>query len=327
MKKKLKICHVITRMIIGGAQENTLFSCRGQIEDGHDVVLLTGPTYGPEGTLLDKQQVPGLKIEVMEEMHRSIRPLQDLKAVKKMKEYFLQEKFDVVHTHASKAGILGRKAAWEANVPCVVHTIHGSPFHPYEKAWKNAIYVASEKYAAKKCHKVLAVADAMRQLYADKGVIPFADTETVYSGMDLSDYLSDRNSTETRRELNIPEEAFVIVKVARLFEHKGHDYLMKAAEKVCADNAQAIFLLVGDGLLRSEIEDELKEKGLEKNFRFTGLVPPTEVPKYIHAADALIHLSLREGLPRAVVQGMAAAKPVVGYDLDGSPEVILNGIE
>ena len=323
-QRKLKICHLITRMIIGGAQENTLFSCRGQIANGHEVTLATGPTTGPEGKLLEEQNIEGLKVDIFPNMIRALNPLTDFKAYLDLKKYFKEQKFDVVHTHASKAGIIGRAAAWAAKIPVVVHTVHGPAFHRYEKAWRNKLYISAEKFAAKRCHKIVCVADAMTKQFLDAGISKAEMYRTVYSGMNLDDYLNLEQDNTLRDTYGIPADAIVIGKIARLFELKGHEYLIKAAKELVEHNSKVHFLLIGDGLLRSEIEEEIKKLGLEKHFHFSGLIPPRDVPKHTAAMDIVCHLSLREGLPRAVVQGLAAGKPVVAYNLDGAPEVVFD---
>ncbi|WDE96167.1 glycosyltransferase family 4 protein [Lentisphaera profundi] len=326
----MKIAHIITRMIIGGAQENTLLSCMGQVRDGHEVFLITGPTSGPEGELLKKHDTEGLKIIEVPDLIRSINPLKDLRCYYALRQIIKDEKFDVVHTHASKAGIIGRAAAWKEKVSAVIHTVHGPPFHRYEKAWKNKIYIESEKFAAKRCHQLLCVADAMTDQYVEAAVAPREKFKTVHSGMNLEPYTDEPDVCGVRKavreELNLADDAIVVVKVARLFELKGHDFLLDAAEAVCKKHPQLHFILVGDGLLRSEIEADLEQRGLTDRFRFTGLVLPTEVPRYVIAADILCHLSLREGLPRAVVQGLAAAKPAIVFNLDGAPEVVKHNV-
>jgi len=170
--KKLKICHIITRMIVGGAQENTFLSCLGQIEAGHDVTLITGPSPGPEGELLSRWNHPNLKIFENPFLVREISPLKDFRAYLTLKNFLKQNDFDVVHTHSSKAGIIGRFAAWHAKVPFVCHTIHGQAFHAYEKGFKNFLYITAEKFAAKKCHKIYAVADAMIQQCLNENIVP-----------------------------------------------------------------------------------------------------------------------------------------------------------
>ena len=136
MPRKLSICHVITRMIIGGAQENTLYTIQGHLEKGHEVTLITGKSEGPEGSLLQKDCPEGMRLIEVPELLRAINPLKDYLAYKSLLRIFRQERFDVVHTHASKAGILGRLAAAKAKVPFIVHTVHGQAFHPYQSASK-----------------------------------------------------------------------------------------------------------------------------------------------------------------------------------------------
>ena len=123
--RKMKICHVITRMIVGGAQENTLLTIKGHVEKGHESVLVTGFSPGREGELLKNVELPPFRIETFPELVRELSPFKDLMAVIKLRRFFKQEQFDVVHTHSSKAGIIGRLAAHLAGVPVVVHTVHG----------------------------------------------------------------------------------------------------------------------------------------------------------------------------------------------------------
>ena len=116
----------------------------------------------------------------MPELVRELNPLKDYQAVRKLKHLFRERKFDVVHTHSSKAGVVGRIAAWQAKVPVVVHTVHGQAFHRYEKPWKNAIYILSEKYAAARCHRIYAVAQAMIDQCVEAGVAPRDKYQVVY---------------------------------------------------------------------------------------------------------------------------------------------------
>ncbi|MEA2012055.1 MAG: glycosyltransferase family 4 protein [Verrucomicrobiota bacterium] len=320
----MKICHIITRMIIGGAQENTLLTCLGLLEKGHSVTLLTGLTDGPEGTLLDKFNTEGLNIVVEKNLVRQINPLKDFKAYLGIKKYLKENDFDVVHTHSSKAGVIGRIAAKHAQVKNVFHTVHGPPFHAYEKKWKNKLYIAAERISAKYCEKIFTVADAMTKQFLNAKIGSKEMYKTVYSGMDIESFIAKSKNSDLKKSLNIPDDCKVIGKVARLFELKGHIYLIKAAEKVVKEYPNVRFLFVGDGILKNELQKKITDANLEKYFVFAGLISPEKVCDYIAIMDILVHLSLREGLPRAVVQGLATGKPVVGFPLDGTPEVILN---
>ena len=325
MVKKLKICHVITRMIVGGAQENTLLSAIGLAEKGHDVTLITGYSPGPEGELLANfKHIPNVKIIKTSHLVRAIDPIRDTLAYLYLKNVFLREKFDVVHTHSSKAGIIGRAAACAAKVPFIAHTIHGQAFHSYEKPWRNWIYKKLERWAAKRCHIIFAVAKAMITQCMDAHISRFSKYKVVYSGMELKPFLNSTPDTALRKKLGIPEDSPVIGTVARLFPLKGYEYFIQAAEKIVKKYPNVRFLIVGNGILKEKIEKEISNLEMKSNFVFVGLIPPDEIYKYISLMDVVVHLSLREGLPRTVVQALASSKPAVGFDLDGTPEVIVS---
>ena len=141
----MKIAHVITRLIVGGAQENTLLSCEGQHDAGHDVTLLTGPSLGPEGSLMDRAASYGYRVETLDAMRRSILPGRTCFVYRELVRRFRALRPDVVHTHSSKAGILGRLAAWKAGVPLVVHTIHGLSWTSSRRAVVNNAYKSLER--------------------------------------------------------------------------------------------------------------------------------------------------------------------------------------
>ena len=322
----MKVCHVITRMIIGGAQENTLFSIYGLMDAGHQVELVTGPSPGPEGELL-KNSGKNVDLKVVEcpDLVRNISPLQDWKAYRFLLNYFRSNKFDVVHTHSSKAGIIGRLAAHAAGVPLVVHTVHGLAFHRFEKPWKNWIYILLEKIAAAKCHKIYAVAQAMINQCLAAGIGKKEQYQVVYSGMELEPFLTSEKDEDLRKELNIPESAKVLGTVARLFPLKGYEELFKVIPSLIVEFPDLHFLFVGDGSLRQTLEAQAEAGGFRDRISFAGLIPPAQVYRYVAQMDILVHFSLREGLPRAVVQGLASGKPAVAYNLDGTPEVVLSG--
>jgi len=321
----MKICHVITRMIVGGAQENTLLSARGAVEAGHDVTLVTGPSPGPEGELLKRVTCPGLKIVECPFLLREISPLTDLKAFFYLKKLFQAERYDVVHTHSSKAGITGRLAADAAHIPFVAHTIHGLAFHRYEKPWKNAVYILSERIAARHCRRIYAVAQAMiDQSLAAKIGRP-EQYKGVYSGMELEPFLTSQPDSALREKLGIPPGAVVFATLARLFPLKGYEDFIPLAVKLAKELPNVHYLIIGDGKMTEEIKAVIAAENLTDRFSFAGLVPPQEVYRYLALSSALVHFSLREGLPRAAVQALASGKPVIAYALDGTPEVVISG--
>ena len=324
--RPLRICHVITRMIVGGAQENTLLTIRGQREAGQECELVTGPSPGREGELLKQSVNTGLKVTVFPELVRELAPVSDLKAYFRLKRYFEENRFDVVHTHSSKAGIVGRFAARAARVPVVVHTVHGQAFHPHEKWYKNFLYILLERLAARKCDRIFAVAQAMIDQCVAARVAPKEMYKVVYSGMDTTRFSAAARDPELRRKLGIPENARTIVTVARLFPLKGYEFVLPAAERLIAKYPDTHFLVVGDGPMHDELEGLIAAAGLTEHFHFAGPVPPDAVADCLVQGELLWHLSLREGLPRAVVQALACGIPAVGFALDGTPEVLENGV-
>jgi glycosyltransferase involved in cell wall biosynthesis len=328
----MRVLHIITRMIVGGAQENTRFNCLDLVNEyGDDVSLITGPSLGAEGSLLDQTQTqdPSLasKLRVIEEstLIRAIHPWKDQKAYRQLRSRIRSLRPDVVHTHSAKAGLLGRAAAWKEKVPCVVHTVHGAPFHPYQSGLARRFFEACERWAAKRCHHMISVADAMTELMVEARIAERAKFTTIYSGMDVEPFLQANSLREqTRQMLGLKPEHVVFGKIARLFHLKGHEYLLEAAKEVVSKAPNARFLLIGDGILRGEIEHTIASMGLRDHFIFTGLVPPSQIPALVGSMDALVHTSLREGLARAIPQALIAGRPVVSYDIDGAREVVIN---
>ncbi len=324
----MRIVHVITRLILGGAQENTLLTVEGLHHRHHDdVTLITGPAEGPEGDLFDRASSQGLKAEILPELVRPIRPKTDLSAYHKLREAYRRLQPDVVHTHSSKAGILGRAAAWRERVPLVVHTIHGLPFGPSETPAKNHLYIALERWAARRCHAIISVCDAMTEQALAAGVGRPDQFETIYSGMDVDAFLvPPRPRAQVRRELGLADDQIAFATVARLFERKGHDDILAIAPDILAQTPNARFVFIGDGILRESLQTRAASLHIAHAIKFTGLVPPDQIPELLHACDAVIHPSLREGLARVLPQSLISGRPAISYDVDGAKEVVLTDV-
>lgn len=323
----MRVIHVITRLIIGGAQENTLFNVEDLAARYKDrVTLVTGPAEGPEGDLFERARRNRVDLVLLPELVRPIRPREDWATYRRLTRLFTDERPDVVHTHSSKAGILGRAAAHRCGVPAIIHTMHGLPFHPYERWWRNALYRLAERYSARRCDRIITVADAMIKQALAARVATREKFVTIPSGMEVEPFLAAGDQREgTRAELGFGRDDIVIGKVARLFEYKGHDDVIAAAATVVAAVPNARFLFVGGGTWRERLEHKIAAAGLETKFRFTGLVPPDRIPALLAATDMVVHASYREGLARVLPQALITGKPVVSYDVDGAREVVLPG--
>ncbi|CAN5687081.1 glycosyltransferase family 4 protein [soil metagenome] len=376
------ILHISTRLILGGSQENTVLSCEGQARRGHRVHLAFGPIYGPEGSLLQRvaafnqrcraglerttEGAPAAPIltHVIPDLVRQIAPRRDLRARYQIMRLVRAIAPEIVHTHSSKAGILGRAAAWSVYRgaprarPAVLHTIHGPPFMPVEGGplrrlkirAANAVYAVVERRAARQCHRIISVADAMTRQFLARGIGTPGLYTTVHSGMEIAPFITpapNESRAETRRVLGLAEDAVVVVTVARLAQHKGHDDLL-AALPVDELRAAGIALLwVGDGWWRGRLIEHARALGYvvreldragtpgtnpapvdaaRADLVLTGLVPPERIPALLRASDILAHPSAREGLPRTVPQALLAGIPPVAYDADGTREACIDGV-
>lgn len=322
----MKVVHVITRLIVGGAQENTLFTCEDQHRlFGDDVTLIAGPGVGPEGSLEERARSGGYRVEILPELQRAIVPHRDWLAYRRLSRLLARLRPDIVHTHSSKAGILGRLAAHRHGIP-VVHTIHGASFHRGQSLFAFHTYRMLERWAGQFCDRFISVCDAMTAQYVAAGVAPPERFVTIYSGMDVEPFLHPPRPREAvRNAWGLASDDIVVCKVGRLFHLKGHEFLIEAAPQVVREVPNVRFLLIGDGILRDRLENRVHRLGLQQHFVFTGLVPPQRVPELIAASDIAVHASIWEGLARVLPQALIAGKPVVSYDIDGAREVCIPG--
>jgi glycosyltransferase involved in cell wall biosynthesis len=321
----MRVIHVITRLIVGGAQENTIASVLGlRAKPGIQADLISGPTRGPEGSLEGLLAPwPGL-LTTLPQLVRSVAPLKDWLAFLRLTRLFRARRPDLVHTHSGKAGVLGRLAAARAGVPTIVHTIHGPSFGPFQGRLANAVFLSAERRAGRVTTHFVAVAEAMRDQYLAAGIGRADQYSRILSGFALGPFLAAVNDLRVRAQFGLGAEDIVVGKIARLFKLKGHDDLLEVAPALVRACPRLKFLLVGDGQWRARLAARARALGVEKHFVLTGLVPPEAIPALLGIMDILVHLSRREGLARALPQAMAAARPIVACDCDGAREVCVD---
>lgn len=320
----MRATHIITRLIVGGAQENTIASVLGlRDKPGMEISLISGPTTGPEGSLQHLvANVPNL-FTLVRELIRPLNPWKDFRALQRLTKILRLNRPDLVHTHSGKAGFIGRLAAYRAGVRVIIHSIHGPSFGSYQRRIPNRIFLAAERYAAKFTTHFVVVSNAMTEQYLAAGISRRENYTRIFSGFPLAPFLTTKNDLQFRERWGLKESDFVVGKIARLFKLKGHDDLFAVAPQLVRNCPRIKFLLVGGGEWRERFEKMARDFGLEKYFVFTGLVPPEEIPALLGIMDVLVHLSRREGLARALPQALAAARPIVAYDCDGAKEVCI----
>jgi glycosyltransferase involved in cell wall biosynthesis len=322
--RPVRVLHVITRMIVGGAQLNTLLSCTRIDRTRFPSEILTGPETGAEGELISEARAQGVPVHVEPWLVRRVAPLHDAIALARMVRFMRRGRYDVVHTHVAKAGVLGRLAARLAGVPVVVHTAHGFWITFAQSPRVSWAYIRLERFGTGLTDAVVSVSDTITRQLLAHGIGSAAQYTTLRSGIELERFAAaSLDRAAARRRLDLPGDAFVVGSVGRLSPQKAPLDLIRAFAALAGRRPEAHLVVVGDGPLRTETETEASRLGLENRVRFLGL--RRDMPEILGALDALVLVSRYEGLPRVVPEAMAAGLPVVATDVDGTSEAVAHG--
>jgi glycosyltransferase involved in cell wall biosynthesis len=322
--RPIRVLHLITRMIVGGAQENTMLSCALIDRDRFPSEIVCGPQTGSEGELHTETRNRGVRLRIEPSLVREIHPLKDVLALVRLTRLLRRERYDVVHTHSSKAGILGRLAARLAGVPVVVHTVHGWAFTPGQSWPVYRLYVWLERLCARWTDRLVVVAEADRTEGLSIGIGHRERYELIRSGIEVDRYRDEpADRASVRSALGIPADAFVVGSVGRLSPQKAPLDLVGAFEQVARARPDAHLVMVGDGPLRPRVEEARSRSRLEARIHVLGI--RHDVPRLLRAFDALALTSRWEGLPRVFPQAMAAGLPIVATRVDGAPDAVRQG--
>jgi len=279
---------------------------------------------GPGGVLDDEaREIEGLGFETCSSLVRPISPRADLEALRDLTRRLRRLAPHVVHTHSSKAGILGRWAARIAGVPVVIHTVHGWGFHAHQAPWKRWTFIALERAVRRHTTRLVAVSKANVEAGVDRRIARREEFEVIYSGVALEPYRRAAGNGMLRRELGLAPETPLAGMVACLKPQKAPVDFVEVAASVSKDRPDAHFVLAGDGELREEVERAVIAHGLQGRFHLLGW--RRDVPEVIGDLDVLVLTSLHEGLPRVFPEAMAAGRPIVATAVDGGPEAVHHG--
>lgn len=324
-----KVLHVITRLIIGGAQETAMLIAdylahAPDYAGQYHVDMISGPQTGPEGSLIEEVRQRGTSLTILPELRREISPANDWRAVQKLCRMMQDGRYQIVHTHSSKAGIVGRWAAHLAGVPVIVHTVHGWSFHDHMPPVKRQMYVLLEKFGARFSQALIVVSPQDIEKGLAQGIGRREDYYLIRSGIELERFGHPQTPPgQMRQALGIPLEAPIVGSVTRLSPQKAPLDLAAAFAHIHQRRPDAWFVIVGDGPLRPEVEAALQSAGIADRVILTGL--RRDVPELMAAFDVLVLSSLWEGLPRVLPQAMATGLPIVTTRADGSAEAVVAG--
>lgn len=321
---RIPVLHPITRLIVGGAQENTMFTAALLDPQRYRVEVLSGPQTGREGSLIEEVRGRGIPLTIVPELVRQVHPWYDLLALGKLYRFIRRGRFTVVHTHSSKAGVLGRLAARWAGVPVIVHTVHGWSFHGHMHPLVRRVYIILERLAASFTDATIVVTTRDIDKGLRAGIGRREDYHLIRSAIPLDEF--DPASVDrrgVREELGLPPDVPVLGNVGRFSPQKNPLDWVQVAGRVGRALPDCHFLLVGDGDLRAEVEAFLLEEGIAGRTVLTGL--RRDVPRMMAAMDVFLLTSLWEGLPRVIPQAMAMEVPVVANRADGTVEAVAHG--
>jgi glycosyltransferase involved in cell wall biosynthesis len=316
--------HIITRLIRGGADENTLYTVRGLDKRRYTVDLAVG--QGSElqhfGALED------VRVHVVPKLVREAHAWKDLLALCQLVALIRRGRYQIVHTHTAKAGFLGRLAAAIVGAPIIIHTVHGVTFNAHVPPALRWFYLLLERVAARFTHQFVAVGEDVKNIYLRSGVGRPQAYETIYSGMPLREYLDagrmgDPERDALRAELGFEPQHRVVLMAARLEERKGHAYLFQSVHRLKPLHPDLRVLILGDGKDRARLEAHCRTLGIEDIVTFLG--HRQDLPRVLAACDISVLTSLWEGLPRVLVQSAAAGKPILTFDVEGAWEVVRDG--
>ena len=316
-----KVFNVITKLAVGGAQETALRSCAGLRDAGWEVTLVTGPESSPEGDLFNEARRLGARVVTVTALGRRISPRADLRAVVALVRLFRRERPDVVHTHSSKAGLVGRLAARLARVPVVVHTVHGWSFHDGMAPANRAAAVALERLAARWTDAIVVVADHDRVVGCAARIGRPDAYALARSGIDLRAYRAASGARAHARALvGVADGALVVGTVTRLCRQKDPGTLLRAARLLVDACPASRLIVVGDGPLRAECERLIDDLDLRRHVTLLG--SRADVAQILPAFDVFALSSRWEGLPRVVLEAMAVGVPVVASAVGGVAEAV-----
>jgi glycosyltransferase involved in cell wall biosynthesis len=327
-----KIIHIITRLDMGGSAQNTLLTCK-KLSNKYEIILVHGLSYESRMTDLEKRiieegiteaKTQGVKVIALPAMARSIRPVKDFKVLLSLVWLIFKEKPNIVHTHSSKAGIVGRLAAKIAGVSHIIHTPHGHVFYGHFGLFASKIFMWVERIFSKFTDRMVALTDGEMDDYINLSVCSPEKLLKIHSGVAVEQFMqSNGNRVEKRRSLGLDQNEAVIGFVGWLLPIKGPDYLLKAMDYVWHEHPETSLVLVGKGDLDVDLRAEALRKNVNGKVKFLGW--REDIDEIMPIFDMLVLPSLNEGMGRVLVEAMAAGKPVVASEVGGIPDLVRHG--
>jgi glycosyltransferase involved in cell wall biosynthesis len=326
----VKVLRVIARLNVGGPALHVAYLTAGLAERGYDTTLVAGTLARGEESMASVAEERGVKIEVLDDLHREIAPWRDARAILRLALLIRRERPTILHTHTAKAGAVGRIAALlsgNARPPIVVHTFHGHVLRGYFNPLLTLAFRTLERWLARATTVLVAVSPEVRDDLVRLGIAPASKFVVVRLGIELDERIgADEHARfETRRMIGLAPDAFVVGWVGRMTAVKRTDDVVRALRRLVDRGVDAYLCLVGDGPDRGHLERYAHELGVIKRCLFVGY--QDDVARYYNAFDVLILPSVNEGTPVSVIEALAAERPAVATRVGGVPDVVRDGVD
>jgi glycosyltransferase involved in cell wall biosynthesis len=319
----MRVLHAITRLDRGGSSENTLLSAIGLSRKGYEVDVLFGQTENPNIHLLEAARKSGVNFIEEDDLVRDIHPVKDTSAFFDILRFLRNKKYDIVHTHSSKAGLICRLAARAAGVKTVLYTPHGTVFYGYFNKALNRIIIFVESLVSHVTDKIIGLTPAECDEWVDFGIGKKDKYVAIPSGVDFDSISGRKYERDIREELDVPAGKILVGSVGRFVDVKGHKYFIEAALDLIRKRDDIYFVLAGDGPLRKEYLEMISRAGAADRFHVIGWQENTSA--VIKALDIFVLPSLNEGMGRVLVEAMFLQKPVIATRVGGVPSVVSGG--
>jgi glycosyltransferase involved in cell wall biosynthesis len=317
--RKVKLLYVITKLELGGAQKQLLFLLRHLNRERFQVFLFTGT----EGLLKEEAfSIPDLSIVTSRFLERPIHPIKDFLAFLQLYWVMRRKRIEIVHTHSSKAGILGRFAAVCAGVTSIIHTVHGWSFNDYQGNIQRKLFVWLERLCSRFTSRIIVVSRFDKNTGLQAKIGQANRYELIRYGIDFAEWNS-LQASEKKEALRIEEGELVVGMVACLKPQKAPLDFIRLAALVLREFSGVRFILIGDGALRSQVEEVIRQHHLERQVLLCGW--RRDIPQVLSLCDIFVLTSLWEGMPIAVIEAMYSSLSVVVSDTGGVGELVRSG--